>query len=50
MLDKEADKIDRVDVFTPDHMRAPMGVSAMDLGKPSMARSRSLTACMKSAA
>jgi len=33
MLDKEADKIDSVNVSTPDHMHAPMGVGAMQLGK-----------------
>lgn len=33
MLDKESDKIDSVNVSTPDHMHAPMGVSAMELGK-----------------
>jgi predicted dehydrogenase len=33
MLDKEADNIDCVNVSTPDHMHAAMGVSAMQLGK-----------------
>jgi predicted dehydrogenase len=33
MLDKEAANIDSVSVSTPDHMHAPMGVSAMQLGK-----------------
>jgi predicted dehydrogenase len=33
MLDKEAGNIDSVNVSTPDHMHAPMGVSAMQLGK-----------------
>lgn len=33
MLDKEAKNIDSVNVSTPDHMHAPMGVSAMQLGK-----------------
>jgi predicted dehydrogenase len=33
MLDKEAKNIDSVNVSTPDHMHAPMGVSAMRLGK-----------------
>jgi predicted dehydrogenase len=33
MLDKEASNIDSVNVSTPDHMHASMGVSAMQLGK-----------------
>lgn len=33
LLEKEADKIDCVNVSTPDHMHAPIGVSAMSLGK-----------------
>jgi predicted dehydrogenase len=33
MLDKEANNIDSVNVSTPDHMHAPMGISAMQLGK-----------------
>jgi predicted dehydrogenase len=33
MLDKEAANIDSVNVSTPDHMHASMGVSAMQLGK-----------------
>ena len=33
MLDKEAGNIDSVNVSTPDHMHAPMGVSAMQLGQ-----------------
>jgi predicted dehydrogenase len=33
MLEKEVDKIDSVNVSTPDHMHAPMGVSAIQLGK-----------------
>ncbi|MCU0777159.1 MAG: Gfo/Idh/MocA family oxidoreductase [Akkermansiaceae bacterium] len=33
LLDKEADRIDSVNVSTPDHMHAPIGVSAMQLGK-----------------
>jgi predicted dehydrogenase len=33
MLDNEAKNIDSVNVSTPDHMHAPMGVSAMQLGK-----------------
>ncbi len=33
MLDKEAGNIDSVNVSTPDHMHAPMGMAAMQLGK-----------------
>jgi len=33
LLDKEAGQIDSVNVSTPDHMHAPIGVSAMQLGK-----------------
>jgi predicted dehydrogenase len=33
LLDKEAKNIDSVNVSTPDHMHAPIGVSAMQLGK-----------------
>jgi predicted dehydrogenase len=33
LLDKEADNIDSVNVTVPDHMHAPIGVSAMQLGK-----------------
>ena len=33
MLDKEAKRIDSVNVSTPDHMHAIMGISAMELGK-----------------
>jgi predicted dehydrogenase len=33
LLDKEADQIDSVNVSTPDHMHAAIGVSAMQLGK-----------------
>jgi predicted dehydrogenase len=33
MLEKEGDKIDSVNVSTPDHMHAPMGLRAMELGK-----------------
>ena len=33
MLDKEAKNIDSVNVSTPDHMHAAMGMSAMRLGK-----------------
>jgi hypothetical protein len=33
LLDKEAQNIDSVNVSTPDHMHAPIGVSAMQLGK-----------------
>jgi predicted dehydrogenase len=33
MLDKEAKRIDSVNVSTPDHMHAPIGMSAMQLGK-----------------
>jgi predicted dehydrogenase len=33
LLDKEAKNIDSVNVSTPDHMHAPIGMSAMDLGK-----------------
>ena len=33
MLDKEAKRIDSVNVSTPDHMHAIMGMSAMQLGK-----------------
>ncbi len=33
LLDKEARNIDSVNVSTPDHMHAPIGVSAMQLGK-----------------
>ena len=40
LLDKEDKNIDSVNVSTPDHMHAPIGVSAMQLGKTFMARSR----------
>ncbi len=33
LLEKEADKIDSVNVTTPDHMHAPIGMAAMALGK-----------------
>lgn len=33
LLDKEAGNLDSVNVSTPDHMHAPIGVSAMQLGK-----------------
>lgn len=33
LLDKEAGNIDSVNVSTPDHMHAPIAVSAMELGK-----------------
>ena len=33
MLDREAKNIDSVNVSTPDHMHAPIAVSAMQLGK-----------------
>ncbi len=33
MLEKEGDGIDSVNVSTPDHMHAPMGLRAMDMGK-----------------
>ena len=33
LLDKEAKNIDSVNVSTPDHMHAPIAVSAMQLGK-----------------
>lgn len=33
LLEKEGDKIDSVNVSTPDHMHAPMGLRAMDMGK-----------------
>ncbi len=33
LLDKEAKNIDSVNVSTPDHMHAPIAVSAMELGK-----------------
>lgn len=33
LLDKESENIDSVNVSTPDHMHAPIGVSAMQLGK-----------------
>jgi predicted dehydrogenase len=33
LLDKEAKNIDSVNVSTPDHMHAPIGMSAMELGK-----------------
>ncbi len=33
LLDKEAKNIDSVNVSTPDHMHAPIGLSAMQLGK-----------------
>ncbi|MBL9210494.1 MAG: Gfo/Idh/MocA family oxidoreductase, partial [Opitutaceae bacterium] len=33
MLDKEGKNIDTVNVSTPDHMHAPMAMSAMQLGK-----------------
>ena len=33
LFDKEAKNIDSVNVSTPDHMHAPIGISAMQLGK-----------------
>lgn len=33
LLDKEANNIDSVNVSVPDHMHAPIGISAMQLGK-----------------
>src|SRR5437763_392688 len=33
LLDKEAKNIDSVNVSTPDHMHAPIGMSALQLGK-----------------
>jgi predicted dehydrogenase len=33
LLDKEANNIDGVNVSTPDHMHAPIGMSALQLGK-----------------
>ena len=33
LLDQEAKNLDSVNVSTPDHMHAPIGVSAMQLGK-----------------
>jgi len=33
LLDKEGKRIDSVNVSTPDHMHAPIGMSAMELGK-----------------
>lgn len=33
MLEKEGDKIDSVNVSTPDHMHAPMGLKSMEMGK-----------------
>lgn len=33
LLDREAHRIDSVNVSTPDHMHAPIGMSAMELGK-----------------
>ncbi len=33
LLDKEAKNLDSVNVSTPDHMHAPIAVSAMELGK-----------------
>jgi predicted dehydrogenase len=33
LLEKEGDRIDSVNVSTPDHMHAPIGMSAMQLGK-----------------
>jgi len=33
LLDREAKNLDSVNVSTPDHMHAPIGVSAMQLGK-----------------
>jgi predicted dehydrogenase len=33
LLDREANRIDSVNVSTPDHMHAPIGMSAMQLGK-----------------
>ena len=34
MFRKEASNIDSVNVSTPDHMHAPIAMSAMSLGKP----------------
>ncbi|MGI8605471.1 MAG: Gfo/Idh/MocA family protein [Verrucomicrobiales bacterium] len=33
LLAKEAEKIDSVNVSTPDHMHGPIGIAAVDLGK-----------------
>lgn len=33
MLEKEGDRIDSVNVSTPDHMHAPMGLKSMEMGK-----------------
>ena len=33
LLDKEANNIDSVNVSTPDHMHAPIGIRAMQMGK-----------------
>src|SRR5689334_22368501 len=33
LLDKEAKRLDSVNVSTPDHMHAPIGMSVMQLGK-----------------
>jgi predicted dehydrogenase len=33
LLEKEGDKIDSVNVSTPDHMHAPIGMTAMAMGK-----------------
>ncbi len=33
MLEKEGDSIDSVNVSTPDHMHAPMGLRSMEMGK-----------------
>mgnify|MGYP000851163980 CR=1 FL=1 len=33
LLEKEGDKIDSVNVSTPDHMHGPMGMKALELGK-----------------
>ena len=33
LLDREGNNIDSVNVSTPDHMHAPIGISAMQLGK-----------------
>jgi predicted dehydrogenase len=33
LLDKEANNLDSVNVSTPDHMHAPIGMSALQLGK-----------------
>ena len=50
LLDKEGKNLDSANVSTPDHMHASIGLSAMQMGITSTARSRSPTTSTKCAA